>query len=85
MKREVLEMAGKKKMDFERATARLEEIVSLLERGDAPLEQAMDLFEEGAKLLRACTAQLDQAEQKVALLTAGEDGAPEERPFQGDE
>ena len=77
-------MATKKKMDFEGSMARLEEIVSLLERGDAPLEQAMTLCEEGAKLLRECTRQLDQAEQKVTLLTAGEDGQPVEEPFQGE-
>ena len=77
-------MATKKKMDFEGSMARLEEIVSLLERVDAPLEQAMTLFEEGAKLLRECTKQLDQAEQKVTLLTAGEDGQPVEEPFQGE-
>ena len=77
-------MATKKKMDFEGSMARREEIVSLLERGDAPLEQAMTLFEEGAKLLRECTKQLDQAEQKVTLLTAGEDGQPVEEPFQGE-
>ena len=64
---EVSRMAAKKKMDFESSMNRLEEIVNLLERGDAPLEQAMTLFEEGAKLLRACTAQLDAAEQKVVL------------------
>lgn len=75
-------MAGKKKLNFEVSMSRLEEIVSLLERGDAPLEQAMALFEEGAKLLRECTAQLDQAEQKVVLLTAGEDGEPKEQPFE---
>ena len=65
--------------------ARLEEIVSLLERGDAPLEQAMGLFEEGAKLLRECTKQLDEAEQKVNLLTAGKDGEIVEEPFQGND
>ena len=75
-------MATKKKLNFEDSMARLEEIVSLLERGDAPLEQAMALFEEGAKLLRECTKQLDEAEQKVTLLTAGENGQPVERPFQ---
>lgn len=78
-------MAAKKKVDFETAMLRLEEIVNLLERGEAPLEQAMKLFEEGAKLLRECTAQLDAAEQKVTLLTAGADGAPEERPFREEE
>ena len=74
-------MAAKKKLTFEQSMARLEEIVSQLERGDAPLEQAMALFEEGAGLLRECTRQLDEAEQKVTLLTAGEDGSPVEQPF----
>ena len=77
-------MAAKKKLDFESSMLRLEEIVSLLERGDAPLEQAMTLFEEGAKLLRECTKQLDEAEQKVTLLTAGENGQVVETPFQGE-
>ena len=74
-------MAAKKKLTFEQSMARLEEIVSQLERGDAPLEQAMALFEEGAGLLRECTRQLDEAEQKVTLLTAGEGGSPVEQPF----
>ena len=74
-------MATKKKLDFEASMLRLEEIVNLLERGEAPLEQAMKLFEEGAALLRDCTARLDEAEQKVSILTAGEDGGPVRRPF----
>ena len=74
-------MAGKKKLDFEGSMARLEEIVSLLERGDTPLEKAMALFEEGAKLLRECTKQLDEAEQKVSLLTAGASEEVMEEPF----
>ncbi len=78
-------MAARKKPDFEASMTRLEEIVGLLERGEVPLEQAMALFEEGAKLLRACTKQLDEAEQKVSLLTAGEDGGPVEKPFQENE
>ena len=78
-------MAAKKKLNFEGSMARLEEIVSLLEKGDAPLEQAMGLFEEGAKLLRECTRQLDEAEQKVTLLTAGKDDAIVEEPFGGND
>ena len=78
-------MAAKKKLEFEPAVARLEEIVGLLERGDAPLEEAMKLFEEGAKLLRECTAQLDEAEQKVTLLTRAQEGQVTEEPFQGAE
>ena len=76
-------MAAKKKLDFESSMTHLEEIVSLLERGDAPLEKAMTLFEGGARLLRECTRQLDAAEQKVTLLTAGKDGEMIEEPFQG--
>ena len=78
-------MAARKKLDFEASMTRREEIVSQLEQGDAPLEQAMTLFEEGAKLLRECTKQLDQAEQKVSLLTADENGQPVEQPFAGEE
>jgi len=66
---------------FEHALARIEQIIGLLERGDAPLEEAMELFEEGAKLLKECTTRLDQAEQRVHLLTAGEDGKGVQTPF----
>ena len=69
-------MAAKKKLNFEGSMARLEEIVSLLERGDAPLEQAMGLFEEGAKLAGQCEDLLDKAEQKVSLLLSGGEEVP---------
>ena len=62
-----------KKMTLEESMTRLEEIVSLLGRGDAPLNQALSLFEEGAKLTKECTAQLDKAEQKVTLLAKEEE------------
>ena len=56
---------AEKKMTFEQAMARLEEIVKLLEQGEAPLEDALALFEEGTKLMKKCSAQLDPAEQNV--------------------
>ena len=65
--------------------ARLEERSLACWEGRRPLEQAMALFEEGAAILRTCSAQLDEAEQKVKLLTAGPDGQPQEQPFQGEE
>ncbi len=61
---------AEKKLNFEQAMARLEEIVTALEQGEAPLEQSLALFEEGSKLLRQCTGLLDKAEQKVTKLTA---------------
>lgn len=75
-------MAAKKKLNFEQAMTRLDEIVTALERGEAPLDEAMKLFEEGSRLMRECTQMLDQAEQKVTLLTAGADGMPQEQPFE---
>ncbi len=76
---------AEKKMTFEQAMARLEEIVKQLEQGDAPLEQALSLFEEGTSLMKKCSVLLDKAEQKVVKLLAGPDGAPVERPFDGGE
>lgn len=75
---------AEKKMTFEQAMARLEEIVKQLEQGEAPLEDALSLFEEGTKLMKKCSAQLDRAEQKVVKLLAGPEGAPVEEPFQGE-
>ena len=74
-------MSAKKKT-FEEQIARLEEIVSLLERGDAQLADSLSLFEEGTKLIAACSKQLDQAEQTVVRLMKGQDGAPVELPFE---
>lgn len=70
------------KMTFEQGLARLEEIVKSLEKGDAPLAESLGFFEEGAKIVNACGALLDEAEQKVVLLRKGADGAPEELPFE---
>ncbi len=58
-----------KKLKFEDAMSRLQEIVVRLEEGEAPLEEAMALFEEGAKLSALCYNTLDRAEQKVRELT----------------
>ena len=43
---------AEKKVTFEQAMARLEEIVKQLEQGDAPLEDALALFEEGTRLMK---------------------------------
>lgn len=74
-----------KKQTFEAQITRLEEIVSLLEKGDAQLADALALFEEGTALAAACTTQLDHAEQKVVSLMKGADGAPVETAFAGED
>ena len=72
---------AKKQMEFEGRLQRLEEIVSLLEKGEASLRDSMKLFEEGTGLIRSCSEMLDAAEQQVVLLRKGPDGTPEELPF----
>ena len=67
-------MNRKKEETFESAIARLEEIVRALDGGDAPLDESLALFEEGVKLVKLCSGKLDAAEQKVKILTKGEDG-----------
>lgn len=74
-------MAAKKK-SFEEAMARLEEIVTLLERGESSLDESLALFEEGTKLAAECGKKLDQAEQAVVRLSKGADGAPVEHPME---
>ncbi len=69
------------KMTFEKALARLDEIVKLLERGDAPLDDSLKLFEEGTALVKKCGLALDKAEQKVTILTANENGEVTEEQF----
>ena len=72
---------AEKKVSFEQAMDRLEEIVRQLEQGDAPLEEALSLFEEGTRLVKKCSTQLDKAEQKVQKLLAGPGDVPQEVPF----
>lgn len=69
------------KRSFEENMGRLEEIVSLLEKGDAQLADSLALFEEGTKLVSTCSAMLDEAELKVVKLQKGPDGAPVESSF----
>ena len=61
-----------KRPTYEEAVKRLEEIVKKLESGAAPLDESIALFSEGAKLVKTCTAILDEAEQKVKILTESE-------------
>ena len=60
----------KKTPDFEQALAELESLVTQMEQGDLTLEASLSAFEEGIKLTRECQTILDQAEQKVEILTS---------------
>ena len=70
-----------KKMTFETALARLEEIVRAMESGSAKLDESLALFEEGGGLVKFCTGERDNDEQRVKSLQAGEEGSLVEKDF----
>ncbi|MFK8081213.1 MAG: exodeoxyribonuclease VII small subunit [Granulosicoccus sp.] len=63
-----------KSTKFEDALAELETIVQTLESGDQSLEASLEQFERGVSLSRFCQQNLSDAEQKVKILLADEEG-----------
>ena len=68
-------------LTFEDCLTRLEQIVSALESGNLPLEDSLKVYEEGIALARHCVKYLDEAEQKIELLSKDEAGAVQTRPL----
>ena len=62
----------------------LENLVESLEKGDLSLEESLKSFERGVELTRSCQQALDEAEQKVRILSSDSEQA-ELEPFQHDE
>jgi len=71
----------KNNMKFEEAMLSLEDIVKKLESGSLSLDESLEAFEEAVRLVKLCNKRLEAAEQKVSILTAGEDGAITDLPF----
>jgi exodeoxyribonuclease VII small subunit len=66
---------------FEDCLTRLEQIVSALESGNLALEDSLKVYEEGIALARRCVKYLNDAEQKIELLSRDEAGAVQTRPL----
>lgn len=67
---------------FEQAIAELERVLRDLEDGTTTLDEALAKYERGVALVRACSAQLQAAEQKIRLLAGlTDDGTPDLKPF----
>lgn len=64
-------------MNFSEKMAELDKILRKLEGDALPLEEALSEFEKGIGLVRDCRAYLEEAKQKVAMLS--DDG---EIPFE---
>lgn len=63
-------------MNFSEKMAELEKILRKLEDEVLPLEESLELFQHGVSLVRECGTYLEDAKQKVLLLT--EDGEEKE-------
>lgn len=67
---------------FEASLGELQEIVATLEAGSTSLEESMQQFERGVGLLRNCYRVLEEAEQRIEILTGVDrDGQPRTEPF----
>ena len=76
----------KKNIKFEEAIASLEDITRRLDSGELALDESLIAFEEGIKLIKLCNEKLENAEQKVRILTENSDGVISDLPFaEGDD
>ena len=57
------------KETFESNLKELEAVVKALESSDVSLDDMLSLFEKGIKLTKSCTTQLENAEQKISVLS----------------
>ena len=58
---------------FETKLKKLEDIVKKLEGGDVKLSDSIKLFEEGVILTSSLSKELEEAENKITVLTEGKD------------
>jgi exodeoxyribonuclease VII small subunit len=74
-------MSKNKNITFEEALTALENCVSKLELGDLTLDKSLDEFEEAVRLVKLCGEKLENAKQRVRILTEANDGSITDAPF----
>jgi exodeoxyribonuclease VII small subunit len=75
---------SKSELSFEKAFARLEEILECMNSGTATLDQSLKLYQEADELIHACNKRLTAAERKIEVLIKNRSGelalGPDQRP-----
>ncbi len=61
-------------LGFEAALARLEELVAKMESGELDLDAMIAAFEEGQRLVKLCTARLNEVERKIETIVKDSSG-----------
>lgn len=69
-------MTTEKKLSFEDAMIKLEQIVDRLEEGDVPLEEAIAFYKDGMELSKLCHDKLKSVEEQLTQMIT-EDGRTE--------
>ena len=64
---------------------KLEDSVARLESGSLGLSDAISEFENAIKLIKTCEEKLNDAKQRVRILTEGEDGIITDKDFSGED
>lgn len=68
----------KKEKTFEESMARLEEIVTELEKNEKPLDETIQMFEEGLRLVRECDGKLRAFEKQINDIMSENEGGQDE-------
>jgi len=66
------------KKSFEEEMAKLETIVTELEKGDLSLDDSVKKFEEGINISKDCNSMLETAEKKISILLENDGEITEE-------
>ena len=61
-------------INFENSLLELENIVSILEKGECSLDESIKLFENGMKHISICKDALKKAENKINSITQQKEG-----------
>ncbi len=69
-------------LKLEDAMARLEQVVSALEKENTDLEDALRLYEEGVGLVALCRGRLEDAQRKIEVLKVSAEGELLREPFE---
>lgn len=71
-----------RKLKFEEAMNRLDEIVQAMESGEIGIEESIARYEEAMGLAAMCRGILDEAEQRIAKIQLDASGQPQITPFE---
>lgn len=74
MKDKAIEKKTESQLPFEKAFARLEEILEKMNSGETSLDDSLQLFEEADQLIQICSKRLNDAERRVEVLIKSRSG-----------